>query len=88
LGDLAKRKSFTLLETLRAGGIIVRESLGRDSIKVQLKIVERSGCRHALIIGQKEALDGTVIVRETESGIQETIPQEKLIDFLKRKLKK
>ncbi len=88
LGDLAKRKSFKLLETLRSAGIVVKESLGRDSIKVQLKIAERSESRYALIIGQKEALDNTVIVREVESGIQETIPQEKLIDFLKKKLKK
>ena len=88
LGDLAKRKSLTLLESLRSGGIGVKESLGRDSIKAQLKIAERLGSRYALIIGQKEALDNTVIVREVESGIQETVPQEKLIDFLKKKLKK
>lgn len=88
LGDLAKRKSLTLLESLRSGGIGVKESLGRDSIKAQLKIAERLGSRYALIVGQKEALDNTVIVREVESGIQETVPQEKLIDFLKRKLKK
>lgn len=87
LGDLAKRKSFMLMETLRSGGIAVKESLGRDSIKAQLKIAERLGSRYALIIGQKEALDGTVIVREAESGIQETVPQEKLIEFLKKKLK-
>lgn len=88
LGDLAKRKSFMLMEALRSGGIAVKESLGRDSIKIQLKIAERFGSRFALIIGQKEALDGTVIVREVESGIQETVPQEKLIEFLKKKLKK
>ena len=41
-----------------------------------------------LIIGQKEAIDGTVMVREMYSGIQEIIPQEKLLDLLKRKLKK
>ena len=66
----------------------VKESLGRDSIKIQLKIAERIGARVALVLGQKEALDGTIIVREVESGIQETVPQEKLVDFLKKKLKK
>lgn len=88
LGDLAKRKSFSVLETLREGGIAVKESLGRDSIKSQLKIAERIGAKFALIIGQKEALDDTIIVREVESGIQETVPQGKLVEFLKRKLKK
>lgn len=88
LGELAKRKSFEILEALREGGIDVKESLGRDSIKIQFKIAEHIGARVALVLGQKEALDGTIIVREVESGIQETIPQEKLIDFLKKKLKK
>lgn len=88
LGELAKRKSFEILEALREGGMDVKESLGRDSIKIQLKIAERIGSRVALVLGQKEALDGTIIVREVESGIQETVSQEKLVDFLKKKLKK
>ena len=88
LGDLAKRKSLELLEALRAGDISVYESLGRDSVKSQLNVAERVGAQMALILGQKEALDNTIIVREIASGIQETIAQEKLVEFLKRKLKK
>ena len=87
LGDLAKRKSLELLEALRAGGISAYESLGRDSVKSQLKVAEKMGAQMALILGQKEALDNTIIVREIQSGIQETIAQEKLVEFLKRKLK-
>ncbi len=88
LGELAKRKSLEILEVLRKAGIAARESLGRDSIKVQLKIAENLGVRWALILGQKEALDSTIIFREVESGIQEIIPQEKLIDLLRKKLKR
>lgn len=88
LGDLAKRKSLGLIEALRVGGISVQESLGRDSVKSQLKVAERIGAEVALILGQKEALDSTVIIREISSGIQETIPQDKLVEFLKRKLRK
>lgn len=88
LGELAKRKSFALIEQLRSQGVEVHQSLGRDAVKVQLKLAERLGVPIALILGQKEVLDGTVIVREMESGIQETIPQNRLIEFLKRKLKR
>lgn len=88
LGELAKRKSFKLIELVRREGIGIRESLGRDSIKSQLNNAERVGAEIALIVGQKEALDETVIVREVDSGIQETVPQEKLVEFLKKKLKK
>ncbi len=88
LGELAKRKSLGLLELLRKSGIGVKETLGRDSVKSQLKVAELSGAEVALILGQKEALDNTIIVREVQSGIQETIPQEKLVEFLRKKLKK
>jgi len=41
-----------------------------------------------LIFGQKEALDHTVILREMDTGVQETIPLEKIVDALKKRLKK
>lgn len=87
LGDLAKKKSFRIMEELRRAGIPMAESLGRDAIRSQLKIADRLGAECALIIGQKEAIDGTVILREMSSGLQESIPRERLIGTLKRKLK-
>jgi len=43
--------------------------------------------RFALIFGQKEALDGTIILREMDTGVQETIPLEKIVDEVKKRLK-
>lgn len=88
LGELAKKKSFAVMEELRRAGISMAESLGRDAIRSQLKIADRVRAPFALIIGQKEALDGTVIVRDMSSGIQETVSQAKLAETLKRKLKR
>jgi histidyl-tRNA synthetase len=86
LGDLAKRKSLGLMETLRQGGIGVIESLGRDSMKSQLNVAQRADVEIALILGQKEALDDTVIVRDVSSGMQETVSQAKLVEFLKKRM--
>ena len=88
LGEIARRRSLRVMEMLRLGDITVKESLGRDAIKSQLKLAEKFGAPISLILGQKEVIDATIIVRETDSGIQETVPQEKLIEFLKRRLKK
>ncbi|MDP3769574.1 MAG: His/Gly/Thr/Pro-type tRNA ligase C-terminal domain-containing protein [Candidatus Sungbacteria bacterium] len=88
LGEIARRRSMRVLEMLRVAGISVKESLGRDAIKSQLKLAEKFGAPVSLILGQKEVIDQTIIVRETDSGIQEIVPQEKLIDFLRRRLKK
>ena len=87
LGDAAKRRSLMLFEEIRKSGIEVRYSLSRDTIKGQLRMAAKLGVRFALIFGQKEALEGTVIVREMDTGIQETIPHEKIIDELKKRLK-
>jgi histidyl-tRNA synthetase len=41
---------------------------------------------YALILGQKEVQDGTVIIRDMESGVQEIVDQKKLENVLKKKL--
>ena len=88
LGDAAKRKSLVLFENLRKAGIEVKSSLGRDSIKSQLRIANRLGVKYTLIFGQKEALEGTIIIREMETGIQETVLLDKIVDAMKKRLKK
>lgn len=88
LGDAAKKKSLILFENLRKSGIEVKSSLGRDSIKSQLRIAHRLGVEYTLIFGQKEALDGTIIIREMDTGIQETILLGKVIDEMKKQLKR
>lgn len=87
LGEAAKKRSLMLFEEIRKSGIEIRYSLARDTIKGQLRMAARFDVRFALIFGQKEALEGTVILREMETGIQETIPLEKIIDELKKRLK-
>lgn len=87
LGEAAKKRSLLLFEDIRKSGIEVRYSLSRDTIKGQLRMAAKLGVRFALIFGQKEALEGTVIVREMDTGVQETIPQEKIIDELKKRLR-
>ena len=87
LGEAAKRKSLNLYESFRRAGIETKSSIGRDSIKSQLRIANRLGVRFALIFGQKEALDGTTILREMETGVQETVPLGKIVDEVKKRLR-
>ena len=73
LGDLAKKKSLKLFSELEKNGILVAESFGRGSLKSQLKVANRLGVELTLILGQKETLDGTVIVKNMMTGVQETV---------------
>ncbi|OGZ45561.1 MAG: histidine--tRNA ligase [Candidatus Ryanbacteria bacterium RIFCSPHIGHO2_01_FULL_48_27] len=87
LGPAAKKKLYALLEGFRKAGIPVAESLTRDSIKTQLKIASKIGVDYALILGQREALEGTVIIREMTTGAQETVFMDKVIEEVKTRLK-
>jgi len=88
LGALSKKKCLKLYEELRQAGIAVAESFGKDSIKTQLRSADRDGVALSLILGQKEVIDGVVIVRDMASGAQETVPLEKVIKIIKDKLNK
>lgn len=88
LGVFAKKKSLKIFEGLEMAGIRVAESFGRGSLKSQLKVADRLGVEITLILGQKEAIDGTVIVKDMASGNQEIIDAKKLVNEIKKRLKK
>ncbi|MFA6096560.1 MAG: histidine--tRNA ligase [Candidatus Paceibacterota bacterium] len=86
LGDKARKKILKLFDKLIDANISVGESVGRGSIKSQLRIANRYSSKLALIIGQKEALDNTVIIRDMESGMQEVVTLEDAVTEVKRRL--
>lgn len=86
LGEPARRKTLALFNMLRKDGVRVAESFSRDALKQQLEIANRLGVRYTVILGQKEVLDGTALIRDMESGIQEILDFKKCAIELKRKL--
>ena len=88
LGDLAKRKSLRLYEDFRKSKILIAESLGKDSLKTQLRSADRLGASYTLILGQREALEGTVIVRDMKTGRQDTIKIDKVVGEIKKRFEK
>lgn len=87
LGDLAKKRSFLIFDQLKKAGIPIKASFGKDSIKTQLRIANKLGVRFTLIFGQREALDGNIILRDMESSVQEILPLEKISEIIKKRLK-
>lgn len=84
IGFEAKLKSLEIIEILRNARIPVMHSLNKDSLSAQLGMAEKMGIPHALIFGQKEALEGTVIVRNMENRSQDTVKIEKLAEHIKK----
>src|SRR6185436_4646007 len=88
LGDLAAKKTLRLFTDLWNNNIIASEFSGPGSIKTQLKLAESNKVSIALIIGQKEAREGTVILRDVRSGMQELFTYERIIEEVKKRLGK
>lgn len=80
----AKLKSFEIVEILREARIPVAHSLSKDSLGAQLAIAEKTKVPYTLIFGQKEAIDGTVIVRNMNNRSQDTVKIKDLSDYLKK----
>jgi histidyl-tRNA synthetase len=73
-----------IIDELRKAGISVYQDLANDSLSAQLRDAEKRGVKHVVIIGQKEFVDGTVILRDMDARKQEPIPHDQLV----RKLRK
>lgn len=87
IGDLAKVKALSLIETLRESGLDILESLGKESLRAQLKAADKASSTLSLIFGQQEAFEQSIIIRDMKSGAQETVPLKKVVDVLKRRLR-
>lgn len=88
LGEAARRRTLVLIERLRREGIVVLHNVAKSSLKVQLELAHKAGVSHTLILGQKEVQDGTLIIRDMESGNQETVDQKKIAAELEKIIKK
>ena len=77
---------MVLFEGLRRAGFRVREFFIQDSLKLQLEEAERVKAKYALILGQKELIDETILLRDMESGVQETIDVRKILHELDKRL--
>jgi len=86
LGFDAKLKSLSIIDALRVAKVPIEQSLSKDSLSTQLGIVERTKIPWVIILGQKEVIDHTVIVRNMADRSQETINQKDLPLYLKQKI--
>ena len=88
IGDKARKKVLTLVRDLTNQGFSINCSLGKDSLKSQLRSADKFGTTIALIIGQREALDDSVILRNMLTSSQQTVKINKLENILKKQLLK
>lgn len=82
IGDAARVPVHTIALRLRRTGLHVVTDLLRRSVKAQLKDANRERVQWTVVIGDDELLNETAVVKNMESGAQETIPQADLASYL------
>src|SRR3989344_5621004 len=85
LGTEARRRSLSVLESLRKAGIPVRHGLYHERIGEQMAAARKLASPYVLIMGHKEAIEGTILVREVATNSQDAIPLPELTHYLKRR---
>ncbi len=86
LGERAKRRMMVLYEELLKEGFKMAEAFTKDSLRAQLDLANKLGVKFTVILGEKELIDGTIIIRNMEGGEQEVIDSTKLIPTLRKKM--
>jgi histidyl-tRNA synthetase len=87
IGFEAKLKSLQVIEILRKEKIPTFQVLSRDKLSSQLQIADNLKIPYTIIMGQKEAMENSVIVREALTHSQETVSIKNLSIYLKKYLK-
>ena len=86
LGDKAREISKKIYDTLAKSDINVYFVPSNDGIRPQIKSAAKIGATYAVIIGQKEALNDEIILRDLTSSSQEVFSSKDIAEEIKNRL--
>ncbi|MDW8291268.1 MAG: histidine--tRNA ligase, partial [Armatimonadota bacterium] len=87
LGDEAALPALRLLQQLREAGISAETDYQRRSLKGQMKLADRFGCRVVLMLGEEELAQGMVTLRDMVTKEQRTVESDAVIEHVKQVLR-
>src|SRR5699024_3091219 len=85
MGDVQK-EAVKLVQQLREAGFKVDKDYQDRKMKAQFKAADRFAAKHVVILGENELAEKVVQLRSMETGDQEEVPFDKLIDVMKEKV--
>ena len=84
LGFESKLLSLPVVELLREIKIPIYQSLAKDRLGAQVSMIEKNHIPYTIIMGKKEAMEKSVIVRNTETHAQDTVALSELATYMKK----
>jgi histidyl-tRNA synthetase len=82
MGDEAKKRAPKLLHEMRAKGLTVDGDYMNKKMKAQIKAADRQNAAYALILGEEELANNSIMVKELETGDQELVSLDELSGYL------
>lgn len=84
-GEQAKSSGIKLLTKLRREGLAIAYEPEKESFKAQIKAADAQKAKYALIIGEDEAKEDAVSVKDLTTSEQTKIQQVEVFSYLKNK---
>jgi len=84
LGLESKLLSLQVVESLRQAKINLYLSLAKDRLGAQVSTIEKYHTPYVIIMGKKEAVDHTVVVRRVDTHSQDIVPLADLPKYMKK----
>ena len=84
MGVDAKKKLAVIIDKLRRAGVSADMSYGDRGLKGAMKGADRAGARFALVLGEQELADGTVVLRDLTSRDQHEVALQDVIEAVGR----
>ncbi|MDQ0205418.1 histidine--tRNA ligase [Alkalicoccobacillus murimartini] len=86
LGDEAKDASVELLYQLRQAGISADKDYLDRKMKGQFKAADRLNARYTAVLGENELADGSIVIKNMETGEQVSQPLTDFVEYIKREI--
>jgi histidyl-tRNA synthetase len=83
IGREARIQSIAIVETLRNEKIPIEQCLHFERFSEQMAYAQAQSTKYVIIVGQREARDGVVLIRNTMDRSQQTVPIAKLPTVLR-----
>ncbi|MBI1976844.1 MAG: histidine--tRNA ligase [Candidatus Omnitrophica bacterium] len=85
-GESLQGEAFKLLSRLRESGIASEMDFESRSLKGQFRAANKKGSRHVILLGEEEWGRGEVVLKDMQTGTQEVVSHEKILEVMKNRM--
>lgn len=88
LGDEQKADGIALVNRCRLGGLFTEMDFLDKGMKQQFKLASNLDARFVAIYGDQDKANGTINVKDQETGNEKTMPKDELYNYIMEELLK